>query len=211
MLRKSSRRAPSSTPEAASARTSSKTRPQTKRATLSTSWRSISGRLLYERRFQAITLLGIVGTTGFLLVQAADNEMIHAQAQALTGRIEHGLRESSRRMVLTRDLPETLTGAAEVLNGRTLRRYGLDRAACRHQHLRSQPEGHVRRNSTALRQRQDRDEYVSNERRISVRCQGRRNAVPIQPKCRASSSSSKAGQAEKKRKPSARVLITRRG
>lgn len=77
--------------------------------------------MLNERRLHAITFLGILGTTGFLFVQAADNETIQAQAQELTGRIEHGLREGSRRMVLTRDLPDVLTGAAEVLDGRTLR------------------------------------------------------------------------------------------
>lgn len=82
--------------------------------------------MLSERRLHAFTLLGIIGTLGFLLIQAADDETIRAQAQEITGRIEHGLREGSRRMILTRDLPDVLTGPAEVIDARTLRYIDTD-------------------------------------------------------------------------------------
>lgn len=47
--------------------------------------------------------------------------MIRAQAQEITGRIEHGLREGSCRLPLTGDLPDVLTKAGEVIDGHTLR------------------------------------------------------------------------------------------
>lgn len=61
-----------------------------------------------------------------MFVQATDNERIQSQLQEFTGRIEHGLREGSRRMLLTHDLADVLIGTAEVLDGRTLRYVDTD-------------------------------------------------------------------------------------